>query len=167
VADALRPRIGRPTKCTPQTTEAICAQLRTGLPLTIAAAAEGVTSPDLAHWRRSAADGDEPFATFFTEVARAEAQGIAGLYGEVRRESKPGPEGERVEDWKARVRLLESVSRDQFGQSVAVVVKAQAEASQEVLDVARRVLPPEHFAALMAALSEDDDAPADGAEVQH
>jgi len=147
--------------------EAVCVQLRTGKPLPLAAAIEGVTASDLSRWQQWGAAGQEPYATFCEEVARAQAVGLGALFDEVRLESKPGFEGCEVRDWKARVRLMESVSPEMFAPSTTVIVKAQHDASQAVIVVARRVLPPEHFAALMAALSEDDDAPADGAEVQH
>ena len=134
--EGLRPPVGRPTKCDEALTAAVAARVARGEPLSIAAACEGVTAPDLSHWRRRA--DVEPYATFFNEVAQARAQFIAGRVSivagaevAVGRESDGSPI--LAPDPKYALALLERTDPEHFAPSSTLVVKAEAAANQAVL----------------------------------
>lgn len=67
--------MGRPTKCTPETTEKVCEALKLGVSWAAAAAHAGVPASAVAEWRRLGADGTAPFADFLAETDKA--RGVA------------------------------------------------------------------------------------------
>lgn len=68
---------GRPTKCTPELTAAICARLEKGNYLEVACASEGVSAEALYTWMRRARDGNTDFKAFLQAVEKAIAIGEA------------------------------------------------------------------------------------------
>lgn len=64
--------MGRPTDCTPETTERVCAGLRMGMTWAAAAAHAGMHISSLVDWKARGRDGEEPFAAFLAATQRAE-----------------------------------------------------------------------------------------------
>lgn len=64
--------MGRPTDCTPETTEKVCAGLRMGMTWAAAAAYAGMTATSLFAWKARGREGEQPFADFLEATQRAE-----------------------------------------------------------------------------------------------
>lgn len=89
------------TKLTPALTERYLEAVKQRLPLYLCAAAAGVTRETVIEWRKRAAEGEEPFASFWAKVEAERARGAKVLLGRVSRASKD------PKNWKAAVWLLE------------------------------------------------------------
>ena len=165
--------MARPTNCDEALTDRVCERLRTGLPESDALQCEGVGRETAGRWRRWAAEGREPFVTFWESVARATAEGTAALFGEVRASLSFGPDGAVQPDPRMRLELL-SRTREGFQAQSTITVKAQADANAAVLSAARELATArpeamtgrEWYAALLTRLSgadadEGDEAPAE------
>ena len=99
-------KIGRPTKCTPEVTERICAEVARGMPKKYAAALAGVDYSQVNDWEKRGAEGEEPFATFARALGDARATHIA-----MRLQAIDSGEG----DWKRQAWLLERLEPTIFG----------------------------------------------------
>lgn len=155
--------MARETKCDDALTARVCERLKRGLPETDALQCEGIGRETKSRWKRWAAEGREPFVTFWESVACAQAQGTAALFDEVRDSLSFGPDGAVQPDPRMRLELL-SRTREGFQAQTTITVKAQAEANGAVIAKAREVAQahPEAmtgaqwFAALLTALLPDD-----------
>lgn len=88
--------MGRPTDCTPEVTERICAALSDGNYIETAAECGGVAANTVYEWIARGARGEQPFAKFRDAVQRAEAEAEATL----------------VAQWKAQVPANWQAARD-------------------------------------------------------
>jgi hypothetical protein len=95
---------GRPTKLTPEVTEAICQAIRIGTPQKYAAEGNGIAEDTLLGWMRRGAAAEEPYDKFFEAVTRARADCVKRL---VINSQGDGPSGAR---W-----LLERRYPSEFG----------------------------------------------------
>lgn len=68
------PKVGRPTKFTPETTAAILSAIRLGATYELAAQAGGVHYDTFNEWVKKGEAGDEGFAEFSESVKRANAE---------------------------------------------------------------------------------------------
>jgi len=99
------PRLGRPSKLTPEAQEIICDHIRAGSYLNVAAQTIGVAPETISEWklwgREDIQNGveDSIYARFWEAVARAEAQ--AEFAGVLRIRSAG------IADWKAEAWFLE------------------------------------------------------------
>jgi len=98
-------KIGRPTKCTPETTAIICAEIARGIPKKFACVKAGVSYQQMMEWEKRGADGEEPFLTFAREAANARAAHIS-----MRLEAIETGTG----DWKRQAWLLERLEPTLF-----------------------------------------------------
>jgi len=97
---------GRPTKCTPEVTDAIMAFVAEGLPFRTACEAAGVSERDGLNWRTWGEAGRAPYNEFFRAYAHATAIGEVTLF----RKALAGEKGSSQATW-----LLERRFRDQYG----------------------------------------------------
>lgn len=148
--------MARPTKATAPTLAAIVEHVRGGLRIAAAAAREGVTPPDLSHWRRAAEQGRQPFATFFNDVARAEADFEASMLTSIRTQATQRGDDPAQEDWKARAWLLERTRPAEYAPSQTLVVKARGEAVAQIMEALQAGLTPAAFAEVVSVLGADD-----------
>lgn len=146
-------------------TQRVCARVRNGLRLQSALEAEGIDKRNLEYWRREAERGNQQYSDFLAAVAGARAQFESETLDVIRLQATPTDHGE-IQDWKARAWMLERMMPEAYAPSQTMVLKAQDQAAQDVLEVAREVLPSQWYAALLAALSGvgEADAQADGDE---
>lgn len=155
--------MARTSMITEAFTERICALVREGMRLREAFFHEGVSRSTQAYLAKEAESGREPYCSFLDAVARAEAQFEREQINAIRLQSTPTAHGDSL-DWKARDRLLQARFPERYAPSQTMVLKAQDQAAQDVLEVAREVLPSEWYAALLAALSGIGDADAQDAD---
>lgn len=164
---AARPLRGAPSKCNEILTALVIRRMEAGEPLNVAASCEGVTAPDLSHWRRHADDGQEPYATFFNDAARARARFISGRLSivanaevAVGRESNGSPI--LTPDPKYALELLRAADPEHYAPQQVLLVKAEENVSAELLSLLRDTLSPSAWAEVVAALrrgdSDDDEA---------
>lgn len=91
------------TKLTSEVRERYCEAVRLHLPAYLCAQYAGVSRDALHDWKQRARDGEEPFATFFREIAAARAEKARVLLGRISRASRD------PKQWKAAVWLLEHI----------------------------------------------------------
>lgn len=96
--------MARPTDCNPQVAKIVAASVRAGLSYAAAAARAGISVTSINEWRRRGADGEEPFAAFSAEVARARAERLAELEERLDREAQSANGGNG--DWRATLSIL-------------------------------------------------------------
>lgn len=142
-------------------TQRVCHRMRAGLRLESAVTAEGVERTTLYRWKRAAEEGSELHTTFFNATARARSEFEAEMLDAIRLQATPTQNGDAV-DWKARAWLLERTMPEAYAPSQTMVLKAQDQAAQDVLEVAREVLPSQWYAALLAALAGVGEGDAQG-----
>jgi len=141
----------------------VSARVRAGLRVESALTAEGI-SKQLQHiWRRKAESGDALYLTLYDRAARARSEFESEMLDAIRLQATPTQNGDAA-DWKARAWLLERTMPEAYAPSQTMVLKAQDQAAQDVLEVAREVLPSEWYAALLAALSGIGEADAQDAD---
>jgi hypothetical protein len=139
----------------------VCVRVRAGLRVESALNAEGI-SKQLQHlWRRKAEAGDALYLTLYDQAARARSEFEAEMLDAIRLQATPTQNGDAA-DWKARAWLLERTMPEAYAPSQTMVLKAQDQAAQDVLEVAREVLPSQWYAALLAALAGVGEADAQG-----
>jgi hypothetical protein len=73
------PKMGRPSKCTPEFIAAVCKQIRAGLSRRLACVRSGLAQGADGPWMQRGRNGEEPYATFVAEVSKAEADFLAGM----------------------------------------------------------------------------------------
>lgn len=76
--------MGRPTKCTPELTAAIAADVSQGIPGEVAAEARGVSRSTFYCWLKWGKRGEPGFVDFLDAIKRARAQAEAHYIGIVR-----------------------------------------------------------------------------------
>jgi hypothetical protein len=105
---------GRPTDCTPEVTEAVCAELREGLSIASACAAAGI---DRATFHRWIARGDEgpPFSDFRNATTKARAVGTRSLEVTVRTAA--------LDDWRAAAWMLERKAPEDWSKRTEITGK--------------------------------------------
>lgn len=96
--------MARPTDCNPQVTKIVAASVRAGLSYAAAAARAGISVTSINEWRRRGAEGEEPFALFAEEVARARADRLAELEERLDLEARSANGGNG--DWRATLSIL-------------------------------------------------------------
>lgn len=112
--------MGRPTVCTAEMIEAVCAALQAA-PVSIACAAEqaGICESTYHSWRERGRSGEEPYATFLERTTRAVRATEAMLVEDIAN-ARTGPD---KPDWKARAWILERRFRDEWGKTDRVAVQ--------------------------------------------
>lgn len=163
--------MARETKCDDALADRVCERLKRGLPETDALQCEGIGRETKGRWKRWAAEGREPFVTFWERVACAHAVGTAALFDNVRDALSYGPDGAVQPDPRMQLELL-SRTREGYQAQTTIVVKAQADANRAVLAAARELAAahPEAmtgaqwFAALLTSLLPADEADDEHAE---
>jgi hypothetical protein len=153
--------MARPSVITEAFTKRVCARVRAGLRLQSALEAEGVDKRNAEYWKREAERGNQLYSEFLAAVARARAEFEAETLDVIRLQATPTDNGE-IQDWKARAWMLERMMPDAYAPSQTMVLKAQDQAAQDVLEVAREVLPSQWYAALLAALAGVGEGDAQG-----
>ena len=153
--------MARPSMITEAFTQRVCARVRAGLRVESAVQAEGVDKRNLEYWRREAERGHAQYSEFRAAVARARAEFEAETLDVIRLQATPTDHRE-IQDWKARAWMLERMMPDAYAPSQTMVLKAQDQAAQDVLEVAREVLPSQWYAALLAALAGVGEGDAQG-----
>ena len=64
--------MGRPTDCTPETIEKVCAGLRMGMTWAAAAAYAGLAASTVMLWKQRGGEGEQPYSDFLEATQRAE-----------------------------------------------------------------------------------------------
>lgn len=107
---------GRPTKCTPELTELICAEVALGLPNEDAAVLHGIDESTFYRWQQwgSGEDAREPYATFCKRLREAKAKRKKGQIMAMLHDD-PHPVLSRNIQW-----YLERQDRANFGNTKAV-----------------------------------------------
>lgn len=117
---------GRPTKLTPELEAALLGLLAEGKPIEPSCRKVGIDDSTFRKWRALARGGDEALARFFTEVARARAEGELALWDIAKAGDTEGASNgqARCAQW-----LLERT----FGQRYAQRLNVKLEEGLEVL----------------------------------
>ncbi len=112
------PRRGRPPKITPELAAQFCGHIADGVSKTRAAALIGINAATLHRWiaLSRAGKGGRIYASFASEVARAEARFIAARLATVVRASRP-----------KRVRVVRTVTRADGAETVEVVERVESD----------------------------------------
>ena len=110
---------GRPTICTPDVIEAVCENVKAGMPRKWAAIHAGISKATYYDWKARGEKGDQPYATFLDRLTRAEAQDMANLIAEVGGAQTNLPQGVSQSDWRAQAWLLERRFRPDYGKVTA------------------------------------------------
>lgn len=158
---------GRPSKLTPELAEAILIDVEGGLDPQVAAQAAGVVAKTYYNWITRGKAGEAPFASFYTEIARAKAEAEKRL---LQRTLSGDGKGEGFGPAKAALEILSRTRPDRYSQQVKVQLRQDIE---RVLDVVLRVCGQDHFLAIAEALAEDDsagtpgEAESDAPEIRH
>lgn len=146
--------MGRPSKLTPEVHAAIVADIGDKTPAEVAAGSVGITARSYHNWmhRGESSDDEEcPYYQFFHDVTRAKSQATKDLVRNALTGDGPGQGNgpAKCAQW-----MLERTRGKQFAPRVAVKVE---EETSLFFEVASRVLPAEHYAALLGALATVDD----------
>jgi hypothetical protein len=153
--------MARPSTISDALIQRVCARVRAGLRVESALVAEGVDAKLQYVWRRKAESGASDYSKLFEEAARARSEFEAEMLDAIRLQATPTQNGDAA-DWKARAWLLERTMPEAYAPSQTMVLKAQDQAAQDVLEVAREVLPSQWYAALLAALAGVGEGDAQG-----
>ena len=127
---------GRPTMCTPEVIERLCAEMEALGFVGAACARAGVAKSTVEEWVQRGKDGQEPFAEFAGRWAQARARANARHVEAI--QASP--------DWRARAWLLERAAPDEYPRDPAVVVtQTVTGASDGAIALLRRLVdaPPE------------------------
>lgn len=159
--------VGKPSKLTKVVEDSILASLEEGLPLSTAARLAGVAADTVREWiaRGKGTDGRPRvarYAVFAQRITRARANAEAALVAQVRK----GVTGGGLPDWKASAWLLERTRPEQYGQTVQVKAKVDAELN-ETIGRLRAGLDPatyERVLGVLADVAAGGDAASDGEE---
>jgi hypothetical protein len=92
--------MGQPCKYTPDLEKRLCALVRQGVPIRYALQSEGISHKTLRNWRERGATGEEPFATFATNLSAAFGQVVGSMAMNIINAAEGG-------DWKAAAWWLE------------------------------------------------------------
>ena len=104
--------MARPTDCTPELTEALCAELKLGMAIRAACQHVGIDDSTYRKWMTRGENGEEPFVTFRTAATRAKAEGVRALVVTVRKAA--------ASDWRAAAWILERREPDEWSRRVEV-----------------------------------------------
>ena len=107
---------GRPTDCTPEVVETICAELRAAMTIKTACSQAGVSVTTYHNWLHRGEAGEEPFLGFLKAVTRAKEDGIRALAGTIRKEA--------VTDWRAAAWMLERRDPDEWSRRTELTGKS-------------------------------------------
>lgn len=138
-------KMGRPSALTDKVRRTILTYLRAGNYLADAYRAAGVGRSTFFDWMRLGAAGDEPFASFREECEQAVAQWQVNAVAAMNAAGNV--------DWRAHAHMLERRAPAQWGAKARDI---QERIVTHVLSCARRVLAPEAFDELVAALAADE-----------
>lgn len=103
---------GRPTLCTPEVIDRLCAEMEALGFVGAACARAGVARSTVEEWVIRGKDGQEPYAGFAAKWAQARARANARHVEAI--QASP--------DWRARAWLLERAAPDEYPRDPAVVV---------------------------------------------
>jgi hypothetical protein len=117
--DKLKPGPPTMTEVDPKVAKAICDNLSIGMPVTLAAEAEGIG-------RRTAYDWMERFPAFAAQVSRAKASGaknlsVKGLYGTPIRDKDGNQTGVSMKGSAAALWMLERRYREDYGAVTKII----------------------------------------------
>ena len=127
---------GRPTLCTPEVIDRLCAEMEALGFVGAACARANVHKSTVLDWVRRGEAGEAPFSDFSARWARARAQANARHVEAI--QASP--------DWRARAWLLERAAPDEYPRDPAVVVtQTVTGASDGAIALLRRLVdaPPE------------------------
>lgn len=108
-----RRKPGRRTKLTPAVEETILRHLRTGGYRSHAAMAAGIGSSTFDEWMQRGADGERPYADFYTKVQKAQAESALRNQSIITRAAVAG-------DWRAAAYSLERHFPKEYGRASMV-----------------------------------------------
>lgn len=145
---------GRPTKLTPEVQEQILADLRGGNYRTTACARAGIHRDTLYKWEQRGATGEEPYASFFDAIQKAEAEAEVEALTRIRtaQPAVTGEGGRGADLWQKDAWLMERRWPSRWGGRVRATV------NDELAAVLKRIeakLDPETFAKVVDATRED------------
>ncbi|MBU0959843.1 MAG: hypothetical protein KKB31_07890 [Nanoarchaeota archaeon] len=108
MSDDSKPKIGRPTKLTPELTEEICGHIRDGNTDKDACTLCGITQATFIDWKHRGEAGEEPFSTFLEQLVEAQIRFKDYHIRNIKRHSKRSAQASQ---W-----LLERKFNQEFGQ---------------------------------------------------
>jgi hypothetical protein len=124
---------GRPTKLTTEVRKDLIARLAEGAPISACCAVVGIDDSTFRKWRTLARNGDAAMAEFFTEVARARAEGELKLWG-------IATAGDPMATSNGPAKCAQWALERQFGTKYAPRVSVKVEEELEtLLDVVERI----------------------------
>jgi hypothetical protein len=141
--------IGRPTKLTEELTAQVVETIKRSNHPETAALACGISRASYYDWKRKGENGEEPYASFWTEVTRAIAASEVQLVDAAQRGDAPGV---GYGDSKAALEVLKLRFAKRWSPQVKLEIADQL---NRYLDVAQRVLDDASFRTLLDALAED------------
>jgi hypothetical protein len=101
-------KVGRPTKCTPDTQEVVCAAIAEGLSIANACQIAGISETAINDWQRRGGLGESPYVEFLTAMRHARVQGKLTRLRHINRAAETGA-------WQAAAWYLERVYPDEYG----------------------------------------------------
>ena len=114
-----------PYKLEPKVTEPLLTAIRLGMFIEHACAYAGIDSSTFRLWRQDAADGIEPFASFWPDVTKAEADSIIRRMSRIEKAAEEG-------NWTADAWVLERKYPDKFGKRDRLEISADNNQPKEV-----------------------------------
>lgn len=140
---------GRPTKLTEELIEQVAEKIRRGNHPETSAVASGISRATYYEWKRRGEAGEDPYAEFWTRVARACAEAEVQL---VDRAQHGDPVGVGYGESKSALEILKLRFPKRWSPQVKVEVADQL---NRYLDVAQSVLDEESFKRLLTALADE------------
>lgn len=146
--------MARPTVFSPELAVNLIASARRGEFLTTNAALHGIAESTLHEWLSRGRRGDEPYAQFAVDMARADAEWESETLAAVDRIS------EEAGDWKAKAKRLEWKHPGRYVERQHVVIeRTREEYAQQIWETMRAALSPEEFATVARKLGGRDAVP--------
>ena len=104
--------MGQPTKCTPERQKILLQYIRDGHYIATACDAAGIDRHTYSNWRNKADIGEEPYAAFFAQIKKADAEFLNEIHQIVLAAARK----ETPQTWPAAMTLAERTHRDLYGQ---------------------------------------------------
>lgn len=118
-------------KLTPEISAAICKLVRLGVPIGVAARAEGIAKSTLYDWRERGARGEPGFAEFHEQIEDALAKAEAAITMNVVSAAQS--------DWKAGAFWLKCRNRQLYGDEITITQQVQTGVQQLLDDVSEHM----------------------------
>jgi hypothetical protein len=146
------PKIGRPTKLTPEVEKKIRACVGMGMPFARSAMAAGVSYTAFKEWVARGKAGEEPYASFAAALKEAKADGEAMLLGRIVKAAGD-------DQWQAAAWILERRHPESYGRRDRVEVTGkkggpvQVDARKLSDEQLRRLAAGEPYAEVVATIA--------------